>query len=34
MRIPNNLKKNINAAIIEIKIANEKSFVKFVLDRL
>ena len=34
MRIPNNLKKNINVAMIEIKIVNEKSFVKFVLDRL
>ncbi len=34
MRIPNKLKKNINVAMIEIKIVNEKSFVKFVLDRL
>ena len=34
MRIPNKLKKNINFAIIEIKIVNEKSFVKFVLKHL
>ena len=34
MRIPNNLKKNINVAMIEIKIVNEKSFVKFVLKHL
>ena len=34
MRIPNKLKKNIDVALVEIKIANEKSFVKFALNHL
>ncbi len=34
MRIPNKLKKNIDVALIKIKIVNEKSFIKFVLGRL
>ena len=34
MRLPIRLKKNIDAALIEMKIVNEKNFVKFVLRHL